>query len=60
MNYGSGSATLVFAIEIVLCWVIWTKKMGKTGVNPRNKVRTHVKVCVGFLSGIFSPDRDDF
>jgi hypothetical protein len=25
-NYGSGSATLDYAIEIVLCWVIWAKK----------------------------------
>jgi hypothetical protein len=28
-NYGSGSATLDFAIEIVLYWVIWTKKFLK-------------------------------
>jgi hypothetical protein len=25
-NYGYGSATLDFAIKIVLCWATWTKK----------------------------------
>jgi hypothetical protein len=24
-NYGCGSATLDYAMEIVLCWVIWAK-----------------------------------
>jgi hypothetical protein len=28
-NYGSGSTALDFAIDIVLCWMIWIKKMSK-------------------------------